>query len=113
MQNEAGENLASRRDSHFGDRTILTRWRYLPPREIENRPPLTPLSPPPCRRLGSLFFESRRLLEGRQDRFRGGLVKGVGFTNPGCLPPVDATRTSPAPKHERNRAAFLEDAALT
>jgi len=88
--NEAGENLASRRDSHFGDRTILTRWRYLPPCEIESRPPLTPLSPPPCHRLASLFFEPRRLHEGRQDRFRGGLVKGVRFTNPGCLPPVDA-----------------------
>jgi hypothetical protein len=56
--NEAGENRASRRASHFGDRTILTRWRCLPPCEIENRPPLTPLSPPPNPRPArSLFFE--------------------------------------------------------
>jgi len=40
-------------------------------------------------------------------------VKGVRFTDPGCLPPTDATRIPPVPKHERNRAAFIEDAALT
>jgi hypothetical protein len=33
--NEAGENRASRRDSRFGNRTILTRRRFLPPCEIE------------------------------------------------------------------------------
>jgi len=60
--NEAGENRASRRGSHFGDRTILTRWRYLPPCEIEDRPPLTPLSPPPSLRVASLFFERPELV---------------------------------------------------
>jgi hypothetical protein len=40
-------------------------------------------------------------------------VKGVRFADPECLPPVVTTRIPPAPKHERNRAAFSEDAALT
>jgi len=55
--NEAGEIRASRREPHLGDRTILTRRRFLPPCEIEDRAPLTPLSPPPSPRPGSLFFE--------------------------------------------------------
>jgi len=40
-------------------------------------------------------------------------VKGVRFTDPGCLPPVVATRIPPEPKHERNHATFIEGAALT
>src|SRR5580658_9581333 len=35
--NEAGGNHASRRGSHFGDRTVFTRWRFLPPCETDNR----------------------------------------------------------------------------
>jgi len=106
MRYEAGGNLASRRDSHFGDRTILTRRRFLLPREIECRPPLAPLSPPPCRRLGSLFFESGRRFGGRQDRFCGGLVKGVRFADPGCLPPVDAG-AHPAHAEARTKSRSL------
>jgi len=112
--NEAGGNLASRRDSHFGDRTILTRWRFLPPCEIAI--PIasgTPVASSVPRAWFRFSSNPRRLLGGRQDRFRGGLVKGVRFADPGCLPPTDATRIPPAPKHERNRAAFTEDAALT
>jgi len=107
--NEAGGNRASRRGSHFGDRMVLTRWRFLPPCETDDRPPLTPLSPPPCCLRGLLFFSRpTHWLGGRQDRFRGGLVKGVRFADPGCLPPADATHTPPAPKHGRNCAAFID-----
>jgi len=42
--NEARENLASRRDSHFGNRTMFTRWRFLPPCEIEPTASGTPVA---------------------------------------------------------------------
>jgi len=52
-------------------------------------------------------------LEGRQDRFRGGLVKGVRFPDPRCLPPVGASHNPPAPKCERTPEAFTNRPALT
>jgi len=59
--NEAGENRASRRGSHFSDRTVFTRRRFLPPRETEE--PIasgTPVaSSGPC--VSSLFFERHAL----------------------------------------------------
>jgi len=105
--NETGETRASRRGPHFGDRTILTRRRYLPPCEIEDRAPLTPLSPPPI--LAQVRFSSNvaRGLEGRQDRFCGGLVKGVRFADPECLLPVDAS-THPARAEARTRPSCLQ-----
>jgi len=111
--NEAGENRTSRRDSHFGDRAIRTRRRFLPPCEIERPIAKDTLvaSSVPFARDG--FFRSARGLEGRQDRFRGGLVKGVRISDPGCLPPTDAAHTPPAPKHERSCTPVPSVAALT
>jgi hypothetical protein len=48
---------------------------------------------------GRFFPAPAHGLEGRQDWFRGGLVKGVRMTSPGCLPPTDTTHI-PLAKHE-------------
>jgi len=64
-------------------------------------PPLTSLSPPPRLLLADRVRDAVRELEGRQDRFRGGLVKGVRFSDPRCLPSPGASRLPPVPKHEQ------------
>jgi hypothetical protein len=105
--NEAGEIRASRREPHFGDRTILTRRRFLPPCEIK-RPgtsdtPVASSDPSPM----FAFLRTRvRGFGGRQDRFCGGLVKGVRFADPGCLLPVDAS-THPARAEAQTRPSCL------
>jgi len=80
---------------------------FRPARRI--RSPLTPLSPPPGSWARAAFWASPVLwLGGRQDRFRGGLVKGVRIPDPGSLPSAVATRDPLAPKHELNRVASLD-----
>jgi len=63
--------------------------------------------------LGRCYAVPTLWLGGRQDRFRGGLVKGVRIPDPGCLPSSVAMCIPAAPKHGRNHIAFIKDAALT
>jgi hypothetical protein len=64
---------------------------------VAYRSPLAPLSPPPSLGAAPEGCSARRL-EGRQDRFRGGLVKGVRFPDRRCLPSPGAACTAPAPR---------------
>jgi len=98
--NETGENRASRRVSHFSARRIHMRGRFFPSRVKRLRSPLTLLSPPPCSWRGSPWAITALWLEGRQDRFRGGLVKGVRIPDPECLPSSVAPHIPPVPEHE-------------
>jgi len=90
---------------HGATLTLVTRScvraALILPRVRSSSPPLTSLSPPPRLLLVESCLRSMRELEGRQDRFHGGLVKGVRFSDPRCLPSSGASQLPPVPKHER------------
>jgi hypothetical protein len=88
---ETGEDRVSRRDLHFGDPFDAACGVDSSARRPSD-PPLTSLSPPPWLKLVESTMRSMREHEGRQDRFRGGLVKGVRFSDPRCLPSLGATQ---------------------
>jgi len=77
MRARPGESAFHDARLHFGDTSDASRAAFSSARAPLG-PPLTSLSPP-----SRISFENR---EGRQDRFRGGLVKGERFTGPRCLP---------------------------
>jgi len=71
------------------------------PTGLPIRSPLALLSPPSIRRSREACvcrLLSRIEVEGRQDRFRGGLVKGVRIPDPERLPSAVATRIERAPE---------------
>jgi hypothetical protein len=82
-------------------RRALREGRYFP-LGMPSRPPLTPLSPPLEWR-GAAVATSTPWPRGRQDRFRGYLVKGARFPDPRCLPSLARPHDPPAPKCERTR----------
>jgi len=111
--NEAGENRGSQRAPHFDDRTSDTRGRFLPPCATVTAVSDTPVASSVLVGVGPLWTSSTLWLGSRQDRFRGGLVKGVRFPDPRCLPSLKVPHNPPAPKCGRTHGVSVEDAALT
>jgi len=104
MRTRLGRAPFSRRGSHFGARPALSRGVFLLREKPDNRPPsdIPVASSFPLAR-ARISSSTKRWSGSRQDRFRGRLVKGVRFTDPGCLPPIAAARSAPEPKPERTR----------
>jgi len=86
----------------------FTGRRFLPSRALEPLASDAPVASSELVSVGRFSGESTRWLEGRQDRFRGGLVKGVRIPDPERLPSAVVTRTPPAPKRERSRVPFID-----
>jgi len=92
MQVRPGRAAFSRRDPHCAPcRSVAPRGVILPRGEPCKRAAGIPVASSSLTHRGRCS-RSMSKLEGRQDRFRGGLVKGVRFLGPGHLPSPGSLR---------------------
>jgi len=102
----AGENRASRRASHFDARRARGTRACSSPGRAEPFASDTPVAASSLQR-GKPWGNPTLSFGRRQDRFRGGLVKGVRIPDPECLPSTGATCAASRAETRGGHVAFM------